>query len=67
MKHPKRSPAFPLQPNTSEYCLVGSKKKRKYETELEAELNSPAKGLQQYICEYCGFWHNGKSSLPKKD
>jgi len=62
VKHPKRSPAFPLQPNPALYCLVGDKKKRKYKTQLDAELSSPAKELQQYVCEFCGFWHNGASS-----
>jgi hypothetical protein len=62
MKHPKRSPAFPLLPNPAQYCLVGDKKKRKYATEFEAELSAPAKSLQQYVCEFCGYWHNGMSS-----
>jgi rubrerythrin len=62
VKHPKRSPAFPLLPNPALFCLVGEKRKRKYPTRLEAELSSPAKELDQYICEFCGFWHNGKSS-----
>lgn len=62
MKHVKRSPAFPLLPNPVNYCLVDNKKKRKYATQLDAELSSPAKELQQYICEFCGTWHNGKSS-----
>jgi len=62
VKHVKRSPAFPLLPNPAQYCLVGDKKKRKYPTQLEAELSSPAKELDQYVCEFCGFWHNGKSS-----
>ena len=61
MKHIKRSPAFPLVPNPSEYCLVGDKRKRKYVTQLDAELSAPTKQLQQYVCEYCGFWHNGTS------
>lgn len=61
MKHKKRSPAFPLLPNDSEYCVVGGKKKRKYETQLDAELTAPTKELQQYVCEFCGFWHNGTS------
>jgi hypothetical protein len=59
MKHKKRGPANPLLPNESEYCLVGAKKKRKYKTQLDAELSAPASGLGQYICEYCGYWHNG--------
>ncbi|MES2630800.1 MAG: hypothetical protein V4611_02495 [Patescibacteria group bacterium] len=63
MKHKKRSPGFPLEPNLAEYCLVGNKKKRKYDTQLLAELSAPDKSLQQYVCEFCGFWHNGKSSL----
>jgi rubrerythrin len=63
MKHVKRSPAFPLTPHPSEYCIVGEKKKRKYATQLEAELSSPSRQLQQYVCEYCGYWHNGKSSI----
>lgn len=62
MKHKKRSPAFPLEPNKAEYCYVGSKKKRKYLTQLDAELNAPTRELQQYICEVCGFWHNGNSN-----
>jgi len=63
MKHVKRSPVFPLLPDKSEYCLVGTKKKRKYKTELDAELSAPTKELQQYVCEFCGFWHNGTSSF----
>lgn len=66
LKHVKRSPAFPLEPNKSEYCLVGDKKKRKYATEVDAELASPAKELQQYVCEFCGYWHNGASSWNTK-
>ncbi|NCO10309.1 hypothetical protein GW746_00855 [Candidatus Saccharibacteria bacterium] len=62
MKHKKRSPAFPLEPSKADYCLVGDKKKRKYPTQLDAELSKPAKDLQQYLCEYCGYWHNGKST-----
>lgn len=65
MKHTKRSPAFPLLPNEAEYCLVGEKKKRKYKTELDAELSAPSKNLHQYVCEFCGHWHNGSSVLPK--
>lgn len=61
MKHVKRSPAYPLVPNPAEYCLVGDKKKRKYATQLDAELAAPVKTLQQYVCEYCGSWHNGNS------
>jgi len=49
-------------PNDSEYCLVGDKKKRKYETQLDAELSAPSKDVQQYVCEFCGTWHNGTSS-----
>lgn len=64
MKHKKRSPAFPLELNPSEYCLVGEKKKRKYATQLDAELSAPARTLEQYICEYCGYWHNGTSNRP---
>jgi len=63
MKHVKRSPAFPLLPDKSEYCLVGTKKKRKYKTELDAEVSAPTKELQQYVCEFCGFWHNGTSKF----
>jgi hypothetical protein len=63
MKHKKRSAAFPLVPLDSEYCLVGEKKKRKYPSQLDAELNAPSKDLQQYVCEFCGYWHNGSSSL----
>lgn len=65
MKHKKRSPAFPLLPNESEYCYVNNKKKRKYPTELDAELSAPSKDLNQYVCDYCGFWHNGKTSVKK--
>jgi hypothetical protein len=61
MKHKKRSPGFPLMPNDADYCLVQDKKKRKYETQLDAELSAPAKDLQQYVCEYCQKWHNGTS------
>ncbi len=61
----KRSPSFPLQLNKADYCLVGEKKKRKYKTQLDAELSAPAKELQQYVCEFCGFWHNGTSKLEK--
>lgn len=61
LKHKKRSPGFPLEPSPSDYCLVGDKKKKKYLTEVEAELSAPAKTLQQYVCEYCGYWHNGRS------
>lgn len=67
MKHVKRSPAFPLELNKAEYCLVGEKRKRKYPAQLDAELSSPAKELQQYVCEFCGYWHNGASSIKKKD
>lgn len=66
MKHVKRSATHPLIPNEAEYCIVGSKKKRKYTTQLDAELNAPAKDLQQYICEFCGYWHNGKSGIQLK-
>lgn len=65
MKHKKRSPAYPLLPNESEYCDVDGKKKRKYEAELDAELTSPSKDLQQYVCAFCGHWHNGNSTLPR--
>lgn len=58
MKHKKRSPAFPLELNRADYCLVGEKKKRKYKTQVDAELSAPAPDLQQYVCEFCGFWHN---------
>lgn len=61
MKHKKRSPAFPLEPSKSEFCHVGDKEKRKYATQLDAELNAPVKELQQYVCEFCGYWHNGNS------
>jgi len=67
MKHIKRSPAFPLEPNPSEYCKIGGKKKRKYATQLDAELSAPVKELQQYICEFCHYWHNGTSSFAKND
>jgi rubrerythrin len=64
MKHKKRSATFPLLPNDNEYCIIDNKKKRKYTSQLEAELSAPAKDLQQYICPFCGFWHNGTNSLP---
>lgn len=67
MKHKKKSPAFPLQPNEAEYCLAGGKKKKKYPTELDAELSAPVPELSQYICQYCGYWHNGKSNQEKMD
>lgn len=67
MKHKKKSPAFPLQLNEAEYCHAGGKKKRKYPTELDAELSAPAPHLSQYICEYCGYWHNGASNQHKVD
>lgn len=66
MKHKKRGPAFPLLPNKDEYCRVNGKMKRKYKTETDAALNAPAKDLQQYICEFCGYWHNGKSTATTK-
>ena len=66
MKHKKRSAAFPLEPNKSDYCRVGDKLKRKYPSQLDAELNAPAKELQQYICEYCGYWHNGKGRVERR-
>jgi hypothetical protein len=66
MKHPKHSPAFPLVPNAAEYCIVGNKKKRKYSTQLDAELSAPVKELQQYVCAFCGFWHNGTSTIKKE-
>lgn len=62
MKHKKRSPGFPLELNPAEYCKVDGKTKRKYKTQLDAELNAPTKDLQQYVCEHCGTWHNGSGS-----
>jgi len=67
MKHIKRSATNPLQENEAHFCYVGGKKKRKYPTKLDAEIFAPAKNLQQYVCEYCGFWHNGNSSRPQAD
>ena len=67
MKHKKRSPGFPLVVNPAEYCLVGDKKKRKYVTQLDAELSAPNKALQQYVCEFCGTWHNGTSKFESAD
>jgi hypothetical protein len=63
MKHKKRSPSFPLEPSPEEYCFASGKRKKKYDTQLDAELNAPVRTLQQYVCEFCGHWHNGKSSL----
>ena len=63
MKHVKRSPAFPLLPNKADYCYYANKKKRKYNTGLDAELSAPARSLQQYICVYCHYWHNGRSTI----
>ncbi len=60
MKHPKRSARFPTQIHTSEYCTIDAKVKRKYPTKLDAELAAPVRDLDQYVCEHCGFWHNGK-------
>ncbi len=65
MKHKKRSPANPLLPNPSDYCYAGGKKKRKYKSQLEAELFAPNHDLQQYVCNYCGFWHNGNSKAKR--
>jgi hypothetical protein len=63
MKHVKRSATHPLVPNKAEYCYVDGKKKRKYRTETDAEVMAPTKTLQQYVCDYCGFWHNGNARL----
>lgn len=62
MKHKKRSATHPLVPNKAEYCYYDDKKKRKYKSQLDAELAAPVKTLQQYVCSYCGTWHNGNSS-----
>lgn len=59
VKHKKRSATHPLQPNEAEYCVIDGKRKRKYPTQLDAELHAPARELQQYVCEVCGSWHNG--------
>ncbi|HRN97513.1 MAG TPA: hypothetical protein PLZ58_03655 [Candidatus Saccharibacteria bacterium] len=67
MKHPKRGPTNPLLPNDSEYCTVGDKKKRRYKTKLDAELSAPTHELQQYICPYCGTWHNGSVNTAKNN
>jgi len=64
VKHPKRSAGNILTPLKTEYCYVDGKKKRKYKTQLDAELNAPKRSLNQYVCEHCGFWHNGNSKLP---
>lgn len=63
MKHKKRSPTNPLLPNKTEYCYIGGKRKRKYLTKLDAELSAPARELQQYVCEWCGYWHNGNTGV----
>jgi len=62
MKHKKRNATHPLEPNKDEYCYANDKVKRKYKSELDASLNAPGRKLQQYICEYCGYWHNGNSN-----
>lgn len=67
MKHSKRGATTPLQPNPADYCYARGKKKRKYKTKLEAEIFAPNHNLEQYVCEYCGFWHNGNSSLKNKN
>lgn len=66
MKHKKRGPAHPLLPDPSEYCEIDGKVKRRYATQIDAELNAPSRDLQQYICDTCGSWHNGSSSLPQQ-
>jgi len=66
MKHKNRSATHPLEPNPDEYCRAAGKIKRKYKSELEAALNAPTRELQQYICEFCGFWHNGNGSKPRR-
>lgn len=63
MKHKKRSAAYPLQPNPNDYCIVDEKLKKKYRTEIDAALNAPKQTLTQYVCEFCGFWHNGTSKV----
>ena len=65
MKHKKRGPANPLIPGKHEYCYVDGKKKRRYKSELDAELSAPTNDMQQYICQYCGFWHNGSTRKVK--
>jgi hypothetical protein len=62
MKHKKRSANFPTVSNQAGYCYANDKKKRKYATKLDAELFAPSKNLQQYVCEYCEYWHNGTPS-----
>ena len=66
MKHKKRASTNPLVPNKAEYCYAGGKKKRRYTNRLDAELFAPSRALEQYVCEYCGFWHNGTPSLKVK-
>lgn len=66
MKHKKRSATNPLIPNSNEYCYVDDKKKRKYASQLDAEISAPTKSLQQYVCAFCGYWHNGNSSKAPK-
>lgn len=63
MKHKKRSAAYPLQQNPNDYCTVDEKVKKKYRTEIDAALNAPKQTLTQYVCEFCGFWHNGTSKI----
>ena len=67
MKHKKRTASFPLELNESDYCHASGKKKRKYPTEFDAELSAPVRTLSQYVCEYCGYWHNGKGNQEKMD
>lgn len=66
MKHKKRSPNYPTALNPAGYCYANDKKKRKYASKLDAELFAPSKNLQQYICNYCGHWHNGTPSVQFK-
>lgn len=65
MKHKKRSATNPLVPREAEYCTVDDKKKRKYDSCLDAELNAPVTQLEQYVCGACGFWHNGTPRTQK--
>ena len=63
MKHKKRGAGTELLLNLAEYCRAEEKLKKKYISELDAELNAPSPSLNQYKCEFCRMWHNGNGSV----